>query len=1141
MRLRSSVLLVVVLCTASTLVFAQSAPPVGDSFTNNQSPSHNYGAQQAVVVQQGATSYIKFSLATVPSSVTVNKATLRLFVDNVTTNGSFDVYQVTGTWNESTLTYSNAPPLGTSATGGHPVSITSASMNQFLVIDITALVQGWLNGTITNNGLALALTTSGGAFAFDSKESQMTSHHPELEIALNGPAGAQGPAGPMGPQGPTGPAGAIGPTGATGPQGAQGPAGPTGATGAQGPQGSTGQTGAQGPQGTQGPQGPQGPTGAVGAMGPQGPTGATGPTGTAGQGFNFTEAWSAGTQYHAYDVATYGGSTYVATVANQNQEPDQNPGSWTLMAAVGATGPTGPAGSNGAPGPAGPAGPTGPTGPTGLPGSNGLNGQGFSYLRAFNNNTQYNPYDVVTYSGSTYVATTASNGPNNPPPNQNPSAWSPITAGFNLTGPWVQGQNYYPDDVVTYNGSTYEATVASPANSNSPDQNPNWTLLAQAGAAGATGATGPQGLPGPTGPTGPTGPQGPPGTMGPGSPYYVQNGTATQTSASFNIDGNGTVGGTLAGNAVNSATGYQMGATTILSIGSTADGNAFVGASAGASNVAGQGKFNVFTGAHAGQDNTTGAGNVFTGAFAGQGNLTGNNNIYIGQLAGQPNGPGSDNVAIGKLAGSNSNSGDGNLLLGSNAGTSLQNGSYNIYVGAAGVDDTSNTIRIGNPGIQTAAYFAGINGESTNAGVPVYIDSTGKLGTLGGTPSMDNVSTSYDIGGTAVLSQGNAADNDLFVGAGAGASNVPGHGQYNAFVGYQAGNSNTTGTGNSYLGAGSGFLLSTGSYNLMLGYAAGLYNLFGSSNIYLSSGPNCALPPCPESNTIRIGTDVDQGQGTQTATYIAGINGQPTSGGTPVFIDSTGKLGTTGSTLTFTELTGNLPSSELSGTYSNTVSLTNTSNTFTGNFNTTTGYQIGGNSILSGANANTLVGIGAGAHLSGPSNTFVGYGAGSNNTTGNSNIYIGNAGCTSPCTESNTLRIGTQGFQTGQQDQTFIVGIFGQTTNNGRPVFVDSNGQLGTSGEQAAPLGISYVDHTGTINVATTFQTFTSTCSAGSHLVSGSCGFYGESIVLALPSVGYSGPNTSDPTHTWQCTVSNLDTISHTVHYGVVCATVFGQ
>jgi hypothetical protein len=73
------------------------------------------------------------------------------------------------------------------------VALTSSSLNQFVLIDITPLVQEWEEGTEANDGIALALTTGAGNFSFDSKEATDTSHEPELEIVLTGPTGPQGP------------------------------------------------------------------------------------------------------------------------------------------------------------------------------------------------------------------------------------------------------------------------------------------------------------------------------------------------------------------------------------------------------------------------------------------------------------------------------------------------------------------------------------------------------------------------------------------------------------------------------------------------------------------------------------------------------------------------------------------------------------------------------------------------------------------------------------------------------------------------------------------------------------------------------------------------------------------------------------
>jgi Collagen triple helix repeat (20 copies) len=231
-------LTVALFATMCTPLLAQ-APPSADTFVSSSTAKTNYGSSIALVVGSGTTSYVRFNLAGIPAGSSISKATLRLYVDAVAKNGTFDVYQLNSIWAENTLTYNTPPPpLGTSVTNGTGVSITTASWNQFLLIDITALAQGWVNGTIPNNGVALALTSgSSGSFSFDSKESLLTGNGPELEIAFTSGTGPTGATGPQGAAGATGP---KGDTGATGPQGSTGPSGPQGAPGAQGPQGGIG-------------------------------------------------------------------------------------------------------------------------------------------------------------------------------------------------------------------------------------------------------------------------------------------------------------------------------------------------------------------------------------------------------------------------------------------------------------------------------------------------------------------------------------------------------------------------------------------------------------------------------------------------------------------------------------------------------------------------------------------------------------------------------------------------------------------------------------------------------------------------------------------------------------------------------------
>jgi hypothetical protein len=347
------------------------APAVADTYVASSAPTTNNSTGSLLAVQSGVTSYIGFSLAGMPTGAVVNRATLRLFVDGVTTPGSFDVYQVNGGWTETGLVWNNAPVLGASATGGKPLAVTTASNHNFLVIDITQLVQNWINGSVPNYGIALVLTTPAGSFSFDSKENRNYSHPPELDVFFNG---------------------------------------------------------------AQGPQGLTGPTGATGAQGPQGVPGPQGPAGTGSGSFNFRAAFDNTATYAVNDVATYSGSSYIAIAGNQgpnNPTPNTNPTAWSVMAQQGATGAAGPAGpqgstgptgaqgpqgaqgaagTTGAPGPAGPQGVSGPTGPQGPAGPSiaGLSSDGNNGITVVGS--------IKTGSGPTSVGVTLQTGTSCPVP-----------------------------------------------------------------------------------------------------------------------------------------------------------------------------------------------------------------------------------------------------------------------------------------------------------------------------------------------------------------------------------------------------------------------------------------------------------------------------------------------------------------------------------------------------------------------------------------------------------------------------------------------------------------------------------------------------------------------------------------------------
>jgi len=266
-----------------------------------------------------------------------------------------------------------------------------------------------------------------------------------------------------------------------------------------------------------------------------------------------------------------------------------------------------------------------------------------------------------------------------------------------------------------------------------------------------------------------------------GSPNYIQNTTTQQASANFNISGNGTTGGTLSANVVNSATQYNIGSNRVLAVTggantfagvaagavTTADSNSFFGSSAGASNTSGSS--NSFFGASAGASNTTGFGNTFFGSNTGASNSTGATNSFFGTTAGQANTIGVDNAFFGVQAGFANQSGNSNSFFGRGSGTAntaSNNSFFGYNSGRMNTTGTSNT-------------FFGFQAGTAN--------------TTGGFNS--------------------------FFGSNAGAANTTAIN--NSLFGQSAGSHNTTGHDNTFVGNSAGLNITTASNNTMLGSFAG--------------------------------------------------------------------------------------------------------------------------------------------------------------------------------------------------------------------------------------------------------------------------------------------------------------------------------
>jgi Collagen triple helix repeat (20 copies) len=197
-----------------------------DADTHQQFPTGNSGGKKDLHVQNVVAireSYARFDLSALPKDAQINLAMLRVWVNEVEIPGNLLVHEVTGDWNERSLTANSAPAINNTTLTS--MAVAKTNKNSYMMVDVTKLVRDWQSG-LPNNGLAFKPDPAAKLkLEFDSKENDDTSHPMEIEVAFEGP---------LGPKGDKGDKGDTGAKGSAGLQGIQGPKGDKGDTGPQG-------------------------------------------------------------------------------------------------------------------------------------------------------------------------------------------------------------------------------------------------------------------------------------------------------------------------------------------------------------------------------------------------------------------------------------------------------------------------------------------------------------------------------------------------------------------------------------------------------------------------------------------------------------------------------------------------------------------------------------------------------------------------------------------------------------------------------------------------------------------------------------------------------------------------------------------
>ena len=93
--------------------------------------------------------FLQFDFSQLPPGTTgsnITAATLVLYVNKLKRSGSVDIVSVNGTWGENTITSANVPIRL------QPEAVNvKLGTNEFTSVDLTALVQDWVSGAITNS------------------------------------------------------------------------------------------------------------------------------------------------------------------------------------------------------------------------------------------------------------------------------------------------------------------------------------------------------------------------------------------------------------------------------------------------------------------------------------------------------------------------------------------------------------------------------------------------------------------------------------------------------------------------------------------------------------------------------------------------------------------------------------------------------------------------------------------------------------------------------------------------------------------------------------------------------------------------------------------------------------------------------